>query len=278
MDELLPPRNRRPLIGLTCGQEVSYNVIALVEGRVYDSGRQNQLGTGYTGAVEEAGGLPVAVVIPHRVAFGPRDGSAQAAEQAAAAVLESIDGLILTGGPDLDPEVFGEEPIPGLGKIDLPRDRFELALARQALDRGVPVLGICRGEQVLAVAAGGDLYQDLAAQKPDRLKHRQEAARDVATHHVDLGVGTLARELLGVPRIKVNSFHHQAVRRVPQGWLASALAPDGVIEAVEPDPGAGRPGWALGVQWHPENMWLSEPTFLRLFRGLVEAAGRRRDR
>lgn len=279
MSEDQPSAGNRPLIGLTCGQEISFDIVSVAEGRVQDGGHQNRLGAGYSGAIEEAGGLPVILPIPYQVRSGPRTAASHAADLAAAALLESVDGLVLTGGPDLDPELFDEDPHPVLGKVDLARDCFELALARLALTRGIPTLGICRGEQVLAVAAGGDLYQDLGRQKPDCLKHRQDAARDAATHYVEIRDDTLLSELIGRPRLKVNSFHHQAVRRLPAGWLVSAIAPDGVIEAIEPkrsEGESGADGWVLGLQWHPENMWVVEPLFLRLFRGLIDAARRRR--
>jgi len=275
--DMAVPGPNPPVIVLTAAYEAERRVSAL--------------GLDYSGAVEEVGGLAWIAPVPLRLREGARREADRLAAAAASGILDRGDGLLLTGGPDLDPETFGEDPIPGLGMVDDPRDRFELALARDALSRGLPVLGICRGAQVLAVAAGGTLYQDLASQRPGCLKHHQRAARSTATHYVSIDPDSLLFRLLEVTRLKVNSFHHQAVSGLPPGFAASALAPDGVIEALEPSPaggpagpdrlrgpagsGPGRgglQGWALGVQWHPENMWATEPVFLRLFTGLVEAA------
>jgi putative glutamine amidotransferase len=222
--------------------------------------------------VEEAGGLAVALPVPYRVREGLQREAAARAEAAAAEVLAVVDGVLLSGGPDLDPETFGEAPAPGLGRVDWPRDIFELALARGALAAGTPLLGVCRGAQVLAVAAGGTIHQDLAGRNPGCLKHRQDAPRAAATHFVDVEPGTLLERLLGVDHVKVNSFHHQAVARVPEGFRVSAVAPDGVVEGLEPGRAASGELFCLGVQWHPECMWRTEPLFLRLFEGLVGAA------
>ncbi len=231
-----------------------------------------RLGLDYTGGLEEAGGLPLILPVPHRLREGAAGAGGAFAGELAAQALAAVDGLLLSGGKDLDPETFGEAPLRGLGEVEPERDLWELALARNALARGLPVFGICRGVQVLAVAAGGDLYQDLPSQKPDSLKHRQEAPRSAATHYVEVAPGTLLAGLLGSGPVKVNSLHHQAVRRVPAGFRVCAVAPDGVIEAIETDgAGRGRP-FALGVQWHPEDLWKRQPVFLRLFAGLVDAA------
>jgi putative glutamine amidotransferase len=243
----------------------------------------SQLGLDYSGGVEEAGGLPLVLPVPYRLRRGPWSEARAFADRFAVEVLDAADGLLLSGGPDLDPEFLGEEPLPRLGRVDGPRDILEMALAREALSRGLPTLGICRGLQVLIAAAGGGLYQDLAAQRPGGLKHRQDAERDVATHFVTVEEDSLIAALLRPGRLKVNSFHHQAVSRVPEGFRVSAAASDGVIEAVEqvgfsgavPPDGAAGP-WFVGVQWHPENLWPREPLFLNLFTGLIEAARRYR--
>lgn len=268
----------RPRIAVTCGYEET-------------DIRVTQIGLDYTAGVEEAGGLPLVVPVPQRVRQGEAREAATFAEAMARETLGAVDGVLVTGGGDIDPEYFGESPIPGLGAIEPARDVFECALLRAALRSGVPVLGICRGIQFLAIAAGGGLYQDLAAQKKDVLKHRQTPSpRHALTHFVDVQPGTLLARLVGEGSLKVNSFHHQAVSWVPDGYRVSALAPDGVIEGIEATGAAGAPGeveaaagsaagqgaFALGVQWHPENLWSRYPVFLNLFKGLVEAAGRRR--
>jgi len=213
-----------------------------------------QVPAGYAAAVEAAGGIPVILPV--------------LAPEKAPEVLEHLQGLLLSGGVDLDPSHYGEDPLPGLGKVTPERDAFELALARRALAAGVPVLGICRGVQVLNVAAGGTLFQDLGSQLEKVLKHRQEAPRWHESHAVRLDPSSRMAAILGVTETRVNSFHHQAVRLVAPGLRAVAWAPDGVIEAVESVDG----GFALGVQWHPEEMWDRYPLHLKPFSALVEAA------
>lgn len=230
-----------PLIGITCAWNED-------EERFY-------LGRHYVRAVETAGGLPVA--LPALVREGGVEG-----------LLGVLDGLLLAGGGDLDPFYFGEEPLPVTGEIAPERDRFELALARGALRLGLPVLGICRGLQVLNVAAGGTLYQDLAQAVPRPLKHYQQAPRWYATHGFTVAGGSRLAGIMGAGYRRVNSFHHQAVARVAPGFRATAWAPDGVVEAVE----ATGPGFALGVQFHPEGMAEQDAGCLALFAALVEAA------
>ena len=230
-----------PLIGITCAWNED-------EERFY-------LGRHYVRAVETAGGLPVAL-------------PALAREGGVEALLEVLNGLLLAGGGDLDPLHFGEEPLPVTGEIAPERDRFELALARGALRLGLPVLGICRGLQVLNVAAGGTLYQDLAQAVPRPLKHRQQAPGWYATHGLAVAPGSRLAGILGPGYRRVNSFHHQAVARVAPGFRAAAWAPDGVVEAVE----ATGPGFALGVQFHAEEMAERDPGCRALFAALVEAA------
>ena len=213
----------------------------------------------YVDAVFAAGGLPV---------FLPVVGDSGTPER----FFSRIDGILLPGGPDVDPVHFGEEPEHDYTAIDPRRDSFELALAGLAMKNDVPILGICRGTQLLNIAAGGDIYQDLREQKEAVLVHDQKAPQWYPTHAVEIGPGTLlSRVLEGETRVRVNSFHHQSVRRVADGFRASATASDGVIEAIE----NGSLRFALGVQWHPERMFVHYPMFMRLFTALVEAAGRR---
>lgn len=207
----------------------------------------------YMRAVQRAGGIPV--ILPFC------ENEAEAAE-----LIDRLDGLLLAGGSDVDPNLYGEEPHPKLGAVSPERDLAELSLARVALGRNMPVLGICRGHQVLAVAAGGTLYQDIPAQVAAPIKHSQEAPRWFASHTVTVQPGTRLAALLGT-ELKVNSFHHQAVKGLPEGWVASAEAADGVNEAME------HPGlqFALGVQWHPENFTGRPYSFDRLFEAFVAA-------
>lgn len=194
---------------------------------------------------------------------------------------QRLDGLLLSGGGDVDPSIYGQPPGPWLRGLCPERDALELALARWAVRSGLPVLGICRGLQVLNVAAGGTLYQDVEREYPGGgsllLLHEQREERPVATHLVEIEPGTLLWRVVGRREVSVNSFHHQAVRAVAPGWLASARAPDGLIEGIELP---GHP-FALGVQWHPEELWEEggpDNPARRLFTALVEAAQRRAKR
>jgi len=214
----------------------------------------------YVESIEKAGGLPL--VLPMVVE-----------EQLAAEFVAHIDGLLLSGGPDIDPGHFGQDPVPKLGAITPERDLDELVITRLALERGVSILAICRGIQVLNVAAGGTIIQDIATTVESPLKHRQEAPRWHASHRVMLEPDSKLSGLVlpdgGALELMVNSYHHQAVDDPAPGFVVTATAPDGVIEAIEnPDY-----RFVVGVQWHPEGMWQRYSHFLGLFEGLVRAAG-----
>ena len=193
------------------------------------------LAEAYYKSVLEAGGTPV--IIP------PYDD-----EKALVSVVCTLDGIVLSGGADIDPGYLGEEPLDCVS-VNPRRDAPELKLVRMALDRQIPVLGICRGIQVLAAALGGRLYQDIKSQH-DRpsIEHSQSAPRGVPSHDVRIEKDSLLYTLLKKDTLSVNSFHHQAVMEVPAGFRVTAIAPDGIIEAMESV--SFRP--ILGVQWHPE--------------------------
>jgi len=190
----------------------------------------------YVRAVVRAGGLPLIL--------SPLMGTGLNAE-----LLDVLDGLLLTGGEDVDPVHYGQEPHPGLGAVDPVRDAFELTLFRDARARGLPVLAICRGIQLVNVALGGTLWQDIPTERPGALPHSQPTARDERTHAVALVPGSRLAQALGATRCQVNSFHHQSIRELAPGLLVTARAPDGEIEGVET---AGTEPWLLAVQWHPE--------------------------
>jgi putative glutamine amidotransferase len=236
----------RPLIGITAdilrepGRESLWNAVD------------------YFRAVQRAGGIPV--LLPYC------ETEAEATE-----IVARLDGILFSGGNDVDPLHFGEQPHPHLGLITPERDQAELLLARAALARDLPVLGICRGHQLLAVAAGGTLWQDVPSQVPGAIKHRQEAPRWYPTHEVEIVPGSRLAAILG-ERVRVNSYHHQAVRTVPPGWTVTAVAPDGINEGMEL-PG-GR--FVLSVQWHPETFTGRSYNFDRLFTAFVTAAAQAR--
>jgi len=190
--------------------------------------------------------------------------------------LEGCDGVLLTGGEDVDPALYRDAARHPTVEVNRARDDYELALTRAAIARGLPIFAICRGVQILNVAAGGTLVQDLPSAHPTGLAHKPGGAPDAVAHDVVVIANTQLARLLGSSldashRIAVNSRHHQSVKDVAPGFQATAVAPDGVIEAIEkPDA-----RFCVGVQWHPENFWRSGE-FAALFTGLVEAARRSR--
>jgi len=191
--------------------------------------------------------------------------------------LDACDGVLLTGGPDVDPTEYGDADRHPTLELDATRDAYEIALARQALARDVPLFAICRGAQVLNVAAGGTLVQDIPSQHPTDLVHSRTEQRDAIAHEVTVRPNTCLSVLLAPDldhgRMAVNSRHHQSVKRPAPGFVVSADAPDGVVEAIEKP--AAR--FCVGVQWHPENFWRTGK-FSPLFAGLVEAARQFRTR
>lgn len=215
------------------------------------------LADGYCTSILRAGGLPL--IIP------PYDDT-----DALLSTLEHLDGLLLTGGGDINPLYLGEEPVNELHSINHRRDRQELLLTRLAADRQIPILGICRGLQVLTAALGGTLYQDIHTQAGTVcLKHDQQLDRSYASHTLHIEPDTLLARLFGTDRLPVNSFHHQAVREPAPGFRVSGRAADGIIEAVE----SAEHKSMLGVQWHPECMILAgDESMLPLFRWLTAEA------
>jgi len=236
--------SRQPVIGITLDSEEAGGYSALP----WYALRRN-----YAEAVATAGGVPI--LLPHQ-------------PEQAGAYLDLIDGLIISGGAfDLDPALFGAEGRHDSVTLKPGRTAFELTLLRGALERDLPVLGICGGEQLLAVARGGSLIQHLPDEVPGALNHEQSLPPSQPGHTVALVAGTRLAAIAGATTIAVNSTHHQAVKTAGPGGVISATAPDGVIEAIEwPDR-----RFCIGVQWHPEYRINSADS--ALLRALVEACG-----
>jgi putative glutamine amidotransferase len=183
-------------------------------------------------------------------------------------ILDRLHGVLLSGGVDVDPALYGQEPHPRLGRVNRRRDDFELALVGEALRRDLPVLAICRGHQVLNVATGGTLIQDVPSLVEGRVEHDGKGPRWRRAHRVEVTAGSRLRDILGQDALSVNSIHHQAVGRVGDGLVVSARCPeDGVIEGLE------RPAsrFVVAVQWHPESFWNRPDTFQPLFDAHAEA-------
>lgn len=194
--------------------------------------------------------------------------SASLPPELAGETLDGFDALLLSGGADVDPARFGQPPHPDLGEVDHDRDAFELAAYRVARERGLPVLGICRGIQLVAVAEGGTLHQHLPA-VPGLHQHEQHARDGGAVHRVRPSEGSALRAAFDAGEIAVNSYHHQGVDRVPDTLRVTARADDGVVEALEAASGA----FLLAVQWHPEMAFERDPRQLAPFEALARAAG-----
>lgn len=212
----------------------------------------------YVDGVVGAGGIPM--VLPPIVEMAEK-------------VAGRIDGLLLSGGSDLDPSYYGEEPVPELNATVPKRDAFEIALVEHALERGIPVFGICRGLQILNVALGGTLYQDLPSQlHPDLIAHRQQVPKWQWTHEVEVDGNSKVAGIMETDDIRVNSYHHQAIKDLSDDLVAVAHTSDGVIEAAESPNLSER--WLVGVQWHAEAMRDVGPENRNLFRAHVVAAER----
>jgi putative glutamine amidotransferase len=194
------------------------------------------------------------------------------------AIYDRLDGILLTGGVDVDPAQYGEDRLPLCDKPDRPRDWTEITLLRWALFDRKPILAICRGIQVLNVACGGSLYQDVAAQRPDAIKHdyfptTTGFSRDFLSHSVRVEADSRLGRVLCAEQIQVNSMHHQGINKLAPGLTPSAFAPDGLVEGVE------KPGdqFVIGVQWHPEELTETEPLHRRLFTEFVARASATQD-
>ncbi len=242
------PSRRRPLIGVPSGREQSQRFFGL---SLYI---MNQT---YVRVLEDLGALPVLIPL-------------QMSDSTLRGIFERLDGLFLPGGEDIDPRYYGVARHPQLGPTDQERDRTELRLTEWALAEGMPLLGACRGVQVMNVACGGTLYQDLLSDRPDLKKHDYlppKFERFRISHAVKIEPDSLLARSLGASH-EVNSMHHQGVNRIGNGLRAVGVADDGLVEALE----APSSSFALGVQWHPEELAKTDPSTSGLFYDFVCAA------
>lgn len=184
--------------------------------------------------------------------------------------VSNIDALILSGGHDINPLLWNEEPNIKLGGILPKRDTFDMKLLKYALEMKKPILGICRGEQLINVGEGGTLYQDLSLIEGSYIKHNQGHLSNVATHTAKIKKGTKLYEILGEEEVLVNSFHHLGAKDIAPGYIVSAVAKDGLVEAIEKEGDE----FVIGVQWHPEMMTKDCPKMKKLFMALVEEASK----
>lgn len=236
---------KKPLIGLTPSHELDKDGL--------------RMPPNYMRAITQAGGLPV--ILPLEVP-----------EEDLELLVEQLDGFLFTGGPDIYPAYFHEPALAGCGPASIKRDRMELSLLPLVMKAKKPVLGICRGVQVLNVGLGGTLYQDLPSQFKEEfpIAHNQPFAPALPCHEVALVEGTPLYEILGGPVAKVNSFHHQAVKDLAPGVRVDGYAPNGLIEALDlPDY-----PYFIGVQWHPEYLWQEDDAMAKLFASFVAACQR----
>jgi putative glutamine amidotransferase len=249
-------KEKAPLIGITCSRLTggAWGMYSL--GHFLDYALSD-----YSQAILHAGGAPV--IIP-----------AAQDRRSLAAILDSVQGIILSGGPDIHPRRYGEEPLAGLGEVDEALDHMELMAAELAIEKDLPLLGICRGIQVLNVALGGTLYQDIPFQVPESICHTPKTDKAVNTHTVRIEAGSRRHKIIGKRELWVNGKHHQALKSIAKGLAVAAQAKDGVVEAVE----LPAKRFVVGVQWHPEGTWREDIYSQKLFQAFVKTASPSRRR
>lgn len=242
----------RPVIGIPARSVVDSN----------NGFRYSGIPLTYSSNVERAGGAPILIPL-------------QLSQDTLKAIYARIDGLLLAGGVDVHPKEFGEEVLPFCGEIDTARDETELNVTRWALADGRPIFGICRGIQMLNVAAGGSLYQDIPAQIETEQNHsyKQGDPYNLRAHPITLEPDSRVAQWLGTSNLQVNSLHHQSVKRIAPGLRVTGRSPDGVVEAIESTDDQFR----VGVQFHPE-LLEDDERMLKLFEAFVASAREYRDR
>ncbi len=240
----------KPLIGITPDVERSPAVHSADRGEPLVVLQER-----YAWAILEAGGIPLILpVFPSQTAIRE--------------LLDRLDGILLSGGNfDIHPTFYGEEPTQALGEIKEERTQFELGLLSSALERDLPLLGVCGGAQAINVALGGSLYQDIASQIPNAGEHQQRALKDKGGHKIKVHDGTKLKQIVGREDLEVNTTHHQAVKELGRGLIVNATAEDGIIEGIE---SKDHP-FVLGVQWHPEFLTERDLSQKKIFASFISA-------
>ena len=213
----------------------------------------------YVDAVLQTGGVPVVIPLMH--------------DNEIIELLNSLDGVIFTGGEDFDPSYYNERPIPQMGKVNAIRDDFDIRVLRLAAERGLPILGICRGVQLINIVYGGSLYQDISAQYHDNsIRHRQRQPKEEASHSVLVEDNTVFADIVKDRMLMVNSSHHQAIKKVADGFRIAGRSPDKIVEVIEK---IDSENWILGVQFHPETRVLQDNAMRKIFRSFIEEASKK---
>lgn len=236
----------KPFIGITCDYMMSEKEMSLGQERYFVS-------KDFIDSVIDAGGVPVLIPIINK-------------EEDMLKIMDTLDGIILSGGFDVNPIYYGEEPTKHVGFTYTPRDLCELFIVKAAIEKDMPILGISRGQQIMTVAFGGKLYQDISDNEDSYVNHFQRASINDIGHYINIKQGTRLHDIFDTEKLLVNSFHHQAIRTVPQNFIVAATASDGIIEAIEHK---NKP--IMAVQWHPEIMVRKHPVMLKIFEEFIKS-------
>jgi putative glutamine amidotransferase len=236
---------KKPFIGITCDYMMSEKEISLGQER-------NFVSKDFVDAVLDSGGVPILIPIINQ-------------EEDMLKIMDILDGIILSGGFDVNPIYYGEEPTKHVGFTYTPRDLCELFIVKAAIEKDMPILGISRGQQIMTVAFGGKLYQDISDNEESYVNHFQRASISDIGHYVNIVEGTKLHKIFDTDRMLVNSFHHQAAKTVPPNFVVAATSSDGIVEAIE-----HKTKPIMAVQWHPEIMMRKHPVMLKIFSEFVK--------